>query len=147
EQSHEYLQSEASELKKGETMPQTDHSDPHTDALFAELRRLSPKVTGGILRARQAAYEEGTVPSRIKLLTALAISVAIRCEPCIRSYVKLALDHGATQAEFIDILNVAMTMQGCPGEEWALKAYGVYKELLSGQTQELTDGCCSTHSP
>jgi len=125
----------------------SDNGDQHTDPLFAELRRLSPKVTGGILRARQAAYEEGTVPSRIKLLTALAISIAIRCEPCIRSYVKMALDHGATQAEFIEMLNVAMTMQGCPGEEWALKAYGVYKDLLSGQTQELTEACCPTHSP
>ena len=128
-------------------MTHTDHGVQHTDALFAELRRLSPKVTGGILRARQAAYEEGTLPSRIKLLTALAISVAIRCEPCIRGYVKMALDQGATQAEFIEMLNVAMTMQGCPGEEWALKAYGCYKELIAGQTQEINDSCCATHSP
>jgi AhpD family alkylhydroperoxidase len=119
----------------------------NTDPLFAELRRLSPKVTGGILRARQAAYEDGILPSRIKLLTALAISVAIRCEPCIRGYVKMALDQGATQAEFIEILNVAMTMQGCPGEEWALKAYGCYKEFISGQTQEIDNSCCATHSP
>jgi AhpD family alkylhydroperoxidase len=128
-------------------MTNTEQGVHNTDPLFTELRRLSPKVTGGILRARQAAYEEGTVPSRIKLLTALAISIAIRCEPCIRSYVKMALDQGATQAEFVEILNVAMTMQGCPGEEWALKAYGCYKEFVSGQTQEIDNSCCATHSP
>ena len=128
-------------------MTNIDQGINDTDPLFAELRRLSPKVTGGILRARQAAYEEGTIPSRIKLLTALAISIAIRCEPCIRSYVKMALDQGATQAEFVEMLNVAMTMQGCPGEEWALKAYGCYKELLSGQTQETDNSCCATHPP
>ena len=128
-------------------MTNTNQGAQHTDTLFAELRRLSPKVTGGIMRARQAAYEDGTLPSRVKLLTALAISVAIRCEPCIRGYVKMALDQGATQAEFVEILNVAMTMQGCPGEEWALKAYGCYKELISGQTQEINDSCCATHSP
>ena len=116
------------------------------ESLFAEMRRLSPKVTGGIMRARQAAYENGTVAGKYKLLTALAISIAVRCEPCIRAYVKMALDQGATQEEFIEFLNVAMIMQGCPGEEWALKAYGVYKELLSGQTQEVTEACCSTHS-
>ena len=116
------------------------------ESLFAEMRRLSPKVTGGIMRARQAAYENGTVASKYKLLTALAISITIRCEPCIRAYVKMALDQGATQEEFVEFLNVAMIMQGCPGEEWALKAYGVYKELLSGQTQEVTEACCSTHS-
>ena len=116
------------------------------ESLFAEMRRLSPKVTGGIMRARQAAYEDGTVAGKYKILTALAISIALRCEPCIRAYVKMALDQGATQEEFIEFLNVAMIMQGCPGEEWALKAYGVYKELLSGQTQEVTEACCSTHS-
>ena len=116
------------------------------ESLFAEMRRLSPKVTGGIMRARQAAYENGTVAGKYKLLTALAISIAIRCEPCIRAYVKLALDQGATQEELVEFLNVAMVMQGCPGEEWALKAYGVYKELLSSKTQELTEACCSTHS-
>jgi len=24
-----------------------------------------------------------------------------------------------------------MTMQGCPGEEWALKAYAIYKECAA----------------
>ena len=128
-------------------MTNTNQDVQHSDALFAELRRLSPRVTGGIMRARQAAYENGTVAGKYKLLTALAISISIRCEPCIRAYVKMALDHGATQQEFIEFLNVAMTMQGCPGEEWALKAYGCYKELISGQTQANNDSCCATHSP
>jgi hypothetical protein len=25
-----------------------------------------------------------------------------------------------------------MTMQGCPGEEWAIKAYAAYKERVDG---------------
>ena len=126
-------------------MPIENDTHAH-ETLFSELRRLSPKVTGGIMRARQATYENGQVPSKFKLLTAMAISVTIRCEPCIRAYVKMAVDHGVTQDELIEFLNVAITMQGCPGEEWALKAYGFYKELLSGQTQEHTEGCCPTHS-
>jgi AhpD family alkylhydroperoxidase len=126
-------------------MTNTDQAVHHPDSLFTELRRLSPKVTGAIMRARQAAYESGQVPTKFKLLTAMAISVAIRCEPCIRAYVKMAVDQGATQDELIEFLNVAMTMQGCPGEEWALKAYGCYKELLSGQTQGHPETCCTTH--
>ncbi len=115
------------------------------ESLFSEMRRLSPKVTGGIMRARKASYEEGKVASRYKLLTAMTISIALRCEPCIRAYVKMALDKGASQEEFIEFLNVAMTMQGCPGEEWALKAYTFYKEFSSGQTGEVTTSCCPTH--
>ncbi len=114
-------------------------------SLFAEMRRLSPKVTGGIMRAREAAYADGKVAGKYKLLTALAISVAIRCEPCIRAYVKMAKDAGATQEELMEFLNVAMTMQGCPGEEWAIKAYSVYKEISVGSGMSAQGESCCGH--
>lgn len=110
--------------------------------LFAELRKLSPKVTGGLLRMRQEAYRDATVAAKYKLLTAMAISIAIRCEPCIRAYVRMAVDKGITQEELIEFLEVAMTMQGCPGEEWALKAYAAYKDCIDGQTGSEVSICC-----
>ena len=114
------------------------------NGLFAELRKLSPKVTGGLLRMRQEAYRDGDVPAKYKLLTAMAISIAIRCEPCIRAYVRMACDHSITREELIEFLDVAMTMQGCPGEEWALKAYEAYKDCSSGN-MPATDETCCTH--
>ena len=110
--------------------------------LFAELRKLSTKVTGGLLRMRQEAYRDAAVAAKYKLLTAMAISIAIRCEPCIRAYVKMACDKGITQEELIEFLEVAMTMQGCPGEEWALKAYKVYKEYVGGTEPSESNMCC-----
>lgn len=127
-------------------MTKTSEIRAKEESLFSEMRRLSPKVTGGIMRARRAAYEEGKVAGRYKLLTAMAISIALRCEPCIRAYVKMALDKGTSQEEFIEFLNVAMTMQGCPGEEWALKAYAFYKAFSSGRGKEVTESCCPTHA-
>ncbi len=111
--------------------------------LFAELRKLSPKVTGGLLRMRQEAYRDATVPAKYKLLTAMAISIAIRCEPCIRAYVQMAVDKGITQEELLEFLEVAMTMQGCPGEEWALKAFAAYKERHGGTMSDSAAVCCS----
>lgn len=112
------------------------------ERLFEELRRLSPKVTGGLLRMRQEAYRDGVVPAKYKLLAAMTISIAIRCEPCIWAYVQMARDKGISQEEFLEFLEVAMTMQGCPGEEWALKAYAAYKECIDrGQSLD-TSGCC-----
>jgi AhpD family alkylhydroperoxidase len=110
--------------------------------LFAELRKLTPKVTGGLLRMRQEAYRDGVIPAKNKLLTAMAISIAIRCEPCIRAYVKMAYDKGVSQEELIEFLEVAMTMQGCPGEEWALKAYAAYKDCIDGGLGADTSACC-----
>lgn len=119
-------------------------SQEDTKTINAEMRRLSPRVTGGILRLRQDAYFQGEVPSKYKLLTAMAISVAIRCEPCIRAYVEWAVKDGATKEEMIEFLNVAMAMQGCPGEEWSLKALKAYKEFFE-EGAVSTDGdpsCC-----
>lgn len=112
------------------------------EGLFQELRRLSPKVTGGLLRMRQEAFRDGEIPAKYKLLAAMAISIAIRCEPCIRPYVSLACEKGITREELLEFLEIAMTMQGCPGEEWALKAYAAYKEYTAGiqPTENLT--CC-----
>ncbi|HBR51497.1 MAG TPA: carboxymuconolactone decarboxylase family protein [Nitrospira sp.] len=113
--------------------------------LFTELRKLSPKVTGGLLRMRQEVCRDATVAAKYKLLTAMAISIAIRCEPCIQAYVKMACDCGITQEELIEFLEVAMTMQGCPGAEWALKAYKaykVYKEHVGGTEPNESDRCC-----
>lgn len=116
----------------------------NTDAktFFADLRRLSPKVTGGLLRMRQEAYREGVVPAKYKVLTALAISIAIRCDPCIRAYAQIARDKGVTQEEFVEFLEVAMTMQGCPGEEWALKAYAAFKASQAGARPAEETACC-----
>lgn len=111
--------------------------------LFAELRKLSPQVTGGLVRMRQAAYADGAVPGKYKALTALAISVVIKCEPCIRAYVEKARDeYGVRREELVEFLNVAMTMGGCPGEEWALKALAHWGKP-SPETQEAGgDSCC-----
>lgn len=112
------------------------------ESLFAELRRLSPTVTGGLLRMRQETYRDAAVVAKYKLLTAMVVSIAIRCEPCIRAYVRMAYDKGVSQEELIEFLEVAMTMQGCPGEEWALKAYRGYKECLMGGPTGETTLCC-----
>lgn len=112
------------------------------NSLFAELRKLSPVVTGGLLRMRQQAYRDGAVAAKYKLLTAMAISISIRCEPCIRAYVRMAHHQGITREELVEFLEVAMMMQGCPGEEWALKAYASYKECMDGQAGLETPTCC-----
>ncbi|SPP66326.1 carboxymuconolactone decarboxylase family protein [Nitrospira lenta] len=113
------------------------------ERLFAELRRLSPKVTGGLLRMRQVTYRDAAVAAKYKLLTAMVVSIAIRCEPCIRAYVRMVYDKGVSQEELIEFLEVAMTMQGCPGEEWALKAFAAFKECVSGQ--QAADAVCCVH--
>lgn len=122
------------------------HSEPQREQAteLEELRRLSPKVTGRLVRMRQEAYRDWVIPAKYKRLTAMAISIAIRCEPGIRAYVKMAYEKGTSQEELIEFLEVAMTMQGRPGEEWALKAYAAHKECTSGD-KPASEATCCTH--
>jgi len=90
---------------------------------------------------REETFRDGSVPAKYKILTALAIVVVTKCEPCIKAYTKMAYQAGVTQNELLEFLNVAMTEGGCPGEQWALKAFQVYKELQEGKQIE-EEVCC-----
>ncbi len=111
------------------------------DDIYKELRKLNPKVTGGLIRMREETFKEGAVSSKYKILAALSIVVATKCEPCIRGYTKMAFQSGTTDQELIEFLNVAMTESGCPGEQWAMKSFQVFKDLQNGQQVE-GDICC-----
>ena len=79
--------------------------------VYAELRKQTPKVTGSLVRMRQETFTDAAVPAKYKVLAALSIAIVIRCEPCIRAYVKKAFEAGATYDEFID---GSLTLISCP---------------------------------
>ncbi len=58
------------------------------------LQELTPDVIRALNRLRKATYVEGVLPQRIKVGVGLAISAAIRCEPCIEGYAHSAAKSG-----------------------------------------------------
>lgn len=108
---------------------------------YEKLRRLSPKVTGSLVRMRAETFKDAAVPAKYKILGALGIVVVTKCEPCIKGYTKMALEAGTTQDELIEFLNVAITESGCPGEQWAMLALDTYGQLDSGGQVDV-DLCC-----
>ena len=96
-----------------------------------EFSRRSSKVIGALNRLKKYAYDDGVIPSKIKILTALTIAIVTKCEPCIKSYVKMAYEKGVTKDELVEILNVSIAMQGCVGHTWALKAYHEFLKLAN----------------
>jgi AhpD family alkylhydroperoxidase len=116
-----------------------------SDDLYKDLRRLSPKVTGGLVRMREETFKDGSVSSKYKILAALSIVVATKCEPCIRGYTKMAFQANTTEQELVEFLNVAMTESGCPGEQWAMKSLQVFTDLQNGKHIE-GNICCEEES-
>lgn len=58
--------------------------------------------------------KEGTLSAKHKELIAVAISVAVRCEPCVYLHVKKSLSLGATREEILEAVSVSAMMQGGP---------------------------------
>jgi AhpD family alkylhydroperoxidase len=58
---------------------------------------------------------EGALSVREKELIALAIGMAVRCEPCIFAHAEKAVKAGATREQLLEMAGVLVTMQGGPG--------------------------------
>ncbi len=121
--------------------------DPESSEL--KLRLLSPQASGAIVRLRNAAYGDGRFPRKVKVLTALAISASIRCEPCLEYYAKESAESGVTLQELVEMLNVAIAMGGCPGEVWADKALKAFQKYVRdaqsddrSSDENQADSCC-----
>jgi len=111
--------------------------------IYTQLRKLSPVVTGNLMRMRAETFKDSIIPAKYKILSALAIVVATKCEPCIRAYTRMAYETGVSKEELVETLNVVITESGCPGEQWAMKALEVYLDLERGGIVE-EEACCKT---
>ena len=69
------------------------------------------------------ASAPGLIDARAKKLTAIALSIAVRCEPCLKIHLKSALQMGITRDEIEEVAALAISFGGC-------SAMMFYKEVL-----------------
>ena len=103
-------------------------------ALVRTMRGDTPNVMKAFSGLAQAASAPQTLDSKTKELIALAISVAIRCDDCIGFHVKAALDHGATRAEIVETLGMAIYMGAGPSVMYATHALEAYEQFAKPAT-------------
>ena len=75
----------------------------------------------------QCTYKNGNLTCLQKELIAIGISVAINCESCIEWHIKQAIESGATEAEIIEAIEVAIEMRGGPATAYSRFAMNVIK--------------------
>lgn len=61
-----------------------------------------------------AAFRGGHLEKKYKEMIAIGISIRINCESCMEWHIKQALDHGASQEEIIEAIEVGIEMGGGP---------------------------------
>lgn len=97
-----------------------------------QLRHVIPDAWSGFLALHQGAMVGGEVPARLKEATALAISVATRCDGCIAYHAKAAAKAGATPGEVAEMLGVALLLTGGNASVYAPRAWEAYLEFSEG---------------
>jgi AhpD family alkylhydroperoxidase len=98
-------------------------------ALMRTLRGDAPDVMKAFSGLAQAAVAPKALDGKTKELIALSISVAIRCDDCIGFHVKAALEQGATRAEVVEALGLAIYMGAGPSVMYASHAIEAFEQF------------------
>ncbi|MBN1200758.1 MAG: carboxymuconolactone decarboxylase family protein [Anaerolineae bacterium] len=99
--------------------------------LMGKLGEGIPNTLGAFSKLHHAASEAGALDTKTKELIALAIAIAIRCDGCIAFHTNDALRAGATEAEILETIGVAILMGGGPAVMYGCETYEAMKQFLA----------------
>ncbi len=80
----------------------------------ARLTALRSPVYRSFLELERAAYRDGALSARVKLLAGFAVSMVVDCGACVQWHVDEAARAGAGEAEMLEMIEVAVKMGGAP---------------------------------
>lgn len=93
------------------------------------LRAGAPEVMKGFAALAQAALKAGALDTRTKELIALAIAVATRCDGCIAFHAEAAMKQGASRAEVLETMGMAIYMGAGPSAMYAAQALEAFDQF------------------
>jgi len=96
---------------------------------LATLRKEMPDVMSGFHALSQAATKDGELSKKTKELIALALGVATHCDGCIGFHTQALHKLGATKAEVVETLGMAVYMGGGPSLMYAAEALAAFEEI------------------
>ena len=81
----------------------------------SRLDLISKRKTAGFIKTMDQLFDEGPLDPKTKELISIAVTTAIRCEPCIAVHVLRGLEMGCTKEEILDAASVAVIFTGSAG--------------------------------
>lgn len=110
----------------------TNYIDYHIylEARLTDLGREIPGPMTGFARLHRKSMADGALRRAEKEMMALAISIVVGCDGCIAYHVHDAVEAGATRAELLETVGVAILMGGGPGSIYATHALDAIEQLL-----------------
>lgn len=107
---------------------------------LAPLRASTPEVMKAFNELGRAATAAGALDAKTKELIALALSVAVRCDPCIGFHAKALVRLKATRQEIDETLGVATYMGGGPSLMYAANAGAAFDEFARAAAAKAAPG-------
>ncbi|HMO48439.1 MAG TPA: carboxymuconolactone decarboxylase family protein [Rubrivivax sp.] len=98
---------------------------------LAQLRGSTPEAMKAFNELARAATAAGVLDAKTKELIALALSVAVRCDPCIGFHAKALVRLGATRQEVDETLALSTYMGGGPSLMYAASAVAAFDEFAA----------------
>ena len=105
--------------------------------LLERLGQLGSELPGpmsGFSRLHKKSVEAGALDGKIKELMALAIGIAVHCEGCIAYHTHDAVQAGATRAELLETIGVAIMMGGGPASVYAAHAMDAIDQFIGAES-------------
>ncbi|MBF0530003.1 MAG: carboxymuconolactone decarboxylase family protein [Deltaproteobacteria bacterium] len=78
------------------------------------LEKEAPNLYNGFSELMKHYYKPGVLELKYKELMTVALSVAIRCEPCLAFHVNAAIAAGAIREEIIEAAAIGIEFGGGP---------------------------------
>ena len=100
-------------------------------AATRDLRGGVPEVMKAFSDIARGALKAGALDAKTKELVAVAISVAIRCDPCIGFHAEAAVKHGATRDELLETMGMAIYMGTGPSVMYAAAALEAFDQFAA----------------
>ena len=95
-----------------------------------KMKELAPEYMNAWSSFMEKTGVEGALSARRKELIAVSLSIASKCDWCIRSHVQKALDLGSTKQEIIEAAWLAVLMGGDPVLKYAKWTIHLLEEYL-----------------
>jgi AhpD family alkylhydroperoxidase len=100
-----------------------------------DLRHAAPEVMKTFSDMARAAHGGDALDGKTKELVALAISVAIRCAPCIAYHAEGAVKAGASRAAVAETLAMAVYLGAGPSVMYAAQALEAVDQIAAKATK------------
>ncbi|HEY92756.1 MAG TPA: carboxymuconolactone decarboxylase family protein [Dehalococcoidia bacterium] len=101
--------------------------------LYSNIRKYTAEALPNTREAynslRDKTYEDGALSHKVKRLIALGIALRAGCTACILHQTKLAVEAGATKAEVLEAVVVAVAISGSTALGWSWRVPKLLEEL------------------